>query len=487
MNRVLEGVKPERLWYHFEEISKIPRCSKNEERVREYIINFAKERGLEYRVDSVGNVVVIKPADKGYEDKPAIILQGHIDMVCEKNKETEHDFSKDPIKLKIEDGWLKAEGTTLGADNGIGVAAALAILEDKELKTGRIEALFTIDEETGLTGAFNLDPSNLTGKILINLDSEEEGAIYIGCAGGRDTALTMFVSEETPSFEERAVEIKLTGLKGGHSGLNIHEGRGNAIKMAARILFELKKSISFKIASFDAGDKHNAIPRECTTTIVLNHNAEETAKSIINSMGEKLKEEFKIVEPDFKWEINSVKLPETVCDLVSTEEIINLLMTLPHGVLMMSAAVEGLVETSTNLAVAKLEDSTFEVLCSHRSSIASAIDWVGDMHRAFGEAFGLEVKQDKGYPGWTPNPDSEVLKIARESFKRVLGYEPEVKAIHAGLECGIISEKCGGLDAISFGPTIEGAHSPDERVSLKSTEVFWNCLIELIKDIYKNA
>jgi dipeptidase D len=213
MNRVLEGVKPERLWYHFEEISKIPRCSKHEEKVREYIVNFAKEKGLKYKVDSIGNVVVIKEADEGYQDKPAVILQGHIDMVCEKNKETEHDFSKDPIKLKVDGDWLTAEGTTLGADNGIGVAAALAILEDKDLKTGRIEALFTIDEETGLTGAFNLDPSNLTGKILINLDSEEEGAIYIGCAGGRDTRYSMFVSEESPTFEETALEIKLTGLK----------------------------------------------------------------------------------------------------------------------------------------------------------------------------------------------------------------------------------------------------------------------------------
>jgi len=212
MNRVLEGVKPERLWYHFEEISKIPRCSKHEEKVREYIVNFAKEKGLKYKVDSIGNVVVIKEADEGYQDKPAVILQGHIDMVCEKNKETEHDFSKDPIKLKVDGDWLTAEGTTLGADNGIGVAAAPAILEDKDLKTGRIEALFTIDEETGLTGAFNLDPSNLTGKILINLDSEEEGAIYIGCAGGRDTRYSMFVSEESPTFEETALEIKLTGL-----------------------------------------------------------------------------------------------------------------------------------------------------------------------------------------------------------------------------------------------------------------------------------
>ncbi|BBB31722.1 dipeptidase D [Thermotomaculum hydrothermale] len=485
MNRVLEGVKPERLWYHFENIAQIPRCSKHEEAIREYIINFAKEKGLEYRVDSIGNVVVIKPADSGYENKPTVILQGHIDMVCEKNKDTEHDFSKDPIKLKVEGDWLTADGTTLGADNGIGVAAALAILEDKDFKTGRIEALFTIDEETGLTGAFNLDPSNLTGKILINLDSEEEGAIYIGCAGGRDTKFTMFVSEEAPTFEETGLEVKLTGLKGGHSGLNIHEGRGNAIKMAARILFELKKSVSYKIASFDAGDKHNAIPRECVFKIALNKNAVGLAKSIIESMAKKLQNEFKIVEPDFTYEIKDSNLPETTADFASTEEMVNLLMTIPHGVLMMSAAVEGLVETSTNLAVAKLQDDIFEVLASHRSSIASAIDWVGDMHRAIGEIFGTEVEQDEGYPGWTPNPDSEVLKLARESFKKVLGYEPEVKAIHAGLECGIISEKCGGLDAISFGPTIEGAHSPDERVSIKSTQVFWDCLVELLKDINK--
>ncbi len=483
MNRVLEGVKPERLWYHFEEISKIPRCSKHEEKVIEYIKNFAKEKGFEVKTDEVNNIVVAKPADKGYEDKPTIVLQGHVDMVCEKNKGTEHDFSKDPIKLKIEGDWLTAEGTTLGADNGLGVAAALAILEDNDLKTGRIEALFTIDEETGLTGAFNLNPSLVSGKILINLDSEEEGAIYIGCAGGRDTKYQMFVTEESPTFEMEGLEIKLTGLKGGHSGLNIHEGRGNAIKMLSRVLFELKKSVVFEIASFDAGDKHNAIPREAVAKIALNKNAVDTAKSIVESMCKKLKDEFSIVEPNFSWEVSVCDLPETVCDLASTEDIVNLLMTIPHGVLMMSAAVKGLVETSTNLAVAKLQDGVFEVLCSHRSSVASAIDWVGDMHRAIGEAFGIEIEQDKGYPGWTPNPDSEVLKIAKNSFKKVLGYEPEIKAIHAGLECGIISEKCGGLDAISFGPTIEGAHSPDERVSIKSTQVFWDCLKELIKDI----
>ncbi len=485
MSEKLKGLKPEKLWHHFEEISKIPRCSKHEEKVREYLISFAKEKGLEYKVDEVGNVVIIKKADPGFENKPAIILQGHIDMVCEKNKETEHDFEKEGIKLVVDGDWLKADGTTLGADNGIGVAAALSILEDDTLKSGRIEALFTIDEETGLTGAFNLDPSMVTGKIMLNLDSEEEGIIYIGCAGGRDTKYLLDLFEEEPTFEMSFLDLKIEGLRGGHSGLNIHEGRGNAIKLMARALYNLKKSINFYIYHFDGGDKHNAIPREVEVGIAVNAEIKEKAKELFTKFCEELKEEFKITEPKFSYSINEREKVDFICDISSTEEIINFLMSIPHGVISMSAAVPGLVETSTNLAVTKLKDGMLEVLSSHRSSVASAIDWMGDYHRALGELIGAEIEQDKGYPGWTPNPDSEVLKVAKDVFEKVLGENVDVKAIHAGLECGIIGEKCGGLDAISFGPTIEGAHSPEERVSISSTEKFYTCLKELITELNK--
>ncbi|NOZ12989.1 MAG: aminoacyl-histidine dipeptidase [Acidobacteria bacterium] len=487
MSRVTENLKPERLWYHFEEISKIPRCSKHEEKVLEYIESWAKGKGLETKRDAAGNLVVVKKADPGMENKPTIILQGHVDMVCEKNKGTVHDFSKDPLKLVIDGDWVTADGTTLGADNAIGVTAGMALLEDPDVKTGQLELLCTFDEETGLTGAFTLDPSLLTGKIMLNLDSEEEGAIYIGCAGGRDSDIELPLSEEDSTFEMEAIEVKITGLRGGHSGLNINEGRGNAVKLLGRALYSLSKSVVFNISHIDGGDKHNAIPREATATILINRNAVELAKNTLNAMGKAFQEEFKIVEPGLELVVTAVDRPETMFDLMSTDDILSALMIIPFGVLNMSAAVDGLVESSTNLAAVHSEHGSLQILCSHRSSIASAIDWQGDMHRALAEVLGADISQDEGYPGWTPNPDSPLLAIARKSFEKALGYEPEVKAIHAGLECGIIGEKCGGLDTISFGPTIEGAHSPDERVGIKSTEVFWKCLLTLVEDIYAGA
>jgi dipeptidase D len=481
---VLESYEPKKLWKFFEEISQIPRCSKHEEKIIEYLKSYAQKKGLEWKQDETGNVFIYKPASKGMENKPTVILQSHIDMVREKNKGTEHDFSKDPIKLQVDGDWLTADGTTLGSDNGIGVAATLAILDDDELKTGKIEALFTVDEETGLTGAFGLNPDYLSGKIMLNIDSEEEGAIYIGCAGGRDTNYDVALTTEMPSGETEAVELKLLGLRGGHSGLNIHEGRGNAIKLLTRALYTLSKSVKFNIASFDAGDKHNAIPREATAVILINKDAVEFAKKLYSDFCEKLKKEFSIVEPKLAYEFNATSKPEVAFDSASTAEILDLLMIIPHGVLTMSSAVEGLVETSTNLAVVKTDETSMKVLMSHRSSTASAIDWVADIHKAIAETAGIDIEQGNGYPGWTPNPDSELLTLAKKAFAKVLGKEPEVKAIHAGLECGIIGEKCGGLDTISFGPTIEGAHSPDERVGIKSTEIVWNCMLELLKEIY---
>lgn len=483
---VLESYEPKKLWKFFEEFSQIPRGSKNEGQVIEYLKAFAEKRGLEWKQDATGNVFIYKPASPGMEDKPTIILQSHMDMVCEKNKGTEHDFLKDPIKLVVDGEWLRAEGTTLGSDNGIGMAATLAILDDDELKTGKIEGLFTVDEETGLTGAFGLDASNLSGKIMLNIDSEEEGAIYIGCAGGKDTNYDMACTTEDPTGDQVAIELKILGLKGGHSGLNIHEGRGNAIKLLSRALFSLKKSVNFNIASFESGDKHNAIPREASTIILVQKNTVDFVKKLYSDFCEDLKAEFKIVEPKLTYEVLDAETPETMFDSMSTEELIDLLMIIPHGVLAMSAAVPGLVETSTNLAVVKTDETSVKILMSHRSSTASAKEWVADIHKSIAETAGIDIEQGNGYPGWTPNPDSELLKLAKKSFTKVLGKEPEVKAIHAGLECGIIGEACGGdLDTISFGPTIEGAHSPEERVGIKSTETVWNCMLELIKDIYK--
>ena len=487
MGNVLHNLKPERLWFHFEEISKIPRCSKHEEKVMDYLVDYAKKQGFEWKMDDAGNLVVIKPADPGMENKPTIVIQGHVDMVCEKNKGTQHDFMKDPIQVMIDGDWVTADGTTLGADNAIGVAAGLAVMDDKNLKTGRIELLSTFDEETGLTGAFTLDPSLLTGKIMLNLDSEEEGAIYIGCAGGRDTNMDLPLTEEEPTFEMKALELKIAGLKGGHSGLNIHEGRGNALKLMGRALYNLQKSVIFNIAGMEGGDKHNAIPREAAATLLVNQDVVPFVKERFTAFCKDLKAEFRLVEPDFTVEVNDVDVPETMFDLMSTDDIITMLVTIPHGVLAMSGAVAGLVESSTNLAAVKTEHGSLSVLCSHRSSMASAIDWIGDWHRAIADSMGADIEQGEGYPGWTPNPDSKLLQIAKGSFQKVLNSEPEVKAIHAGLECGIIGEKCGGMDTISFGPTIQGAHSPDERVGISSTEVFWNCLYQLLQDVYAKA
>lgn len=484
MSRVTQNLKPERLWRYFEEINQIPRCSKHEEKVMEYLIAYAKERNYEWKRDEAGNLMITKPADAGMEDQPTIVIQGHADMVCEKNKGTEHDFTKDPIKMVIDGDWVTADGTTLGADNAIGVAAGMALMDD-DLKTGKIELLTTFDEETGLTGAFQLDPALVSGKIMLNLDSEEEGAIYIGCAGGRDTKMELPLSEEDPTFEMVALELKIQGLKGGHSGLNIHEGRGNAVKMMGRALYELRKSVLFNLAALEGGDKHNAIPREVSAVVLVNRNAVDFISAQFKAFCEKLKAEFKHIEPDMVAEIHNADKPETMFDLMSTDDVINLLVLIPHGVLAMSAAVEGLVETSTNLAAVRTEHGGLHVLCSHRSSVASATDWVGDWHRAISESLGADIEQGEGYPGWTPNPDSNLLKTAIGSFSKVLGRDPEVKAIHAGLECGIIGEKCGGMDTISFGPTIEGAHSPDERVGIKSAEIFWSCLYQLVQDIYQ--
>jgi len=483
---VLESYEPKKLWKFFEEFSQIPRCSKHEEKIIEYLKSYAAKKGLECKQDKIGNVFIYKPASSGMENKPTIILQSHIDIVCEKNKGTEHDFSKDPLQLRIDGEWLAATGTTLGADNGIGMAATLAVLDDDELKTGKIEALFTVDEETGLTGAFGLDPSFLTGKVMLNIDSEEEGAVYIGCAGGRDSNYDMGCTTEATNFELEALELKILGLRGGHSGLNIHEGRGNAIKLLTRALYYLNKNVNLNVASFDSGDKHNAIPREAVAVILVQKGTVDFVKKLYSDFCENLKNEFSFVEPKLAYEFKLTDKPEIMFDSPSTSEMLDLLMIIPHGVLMMSSAVEGLVETSTNLAVVNTDETSVKILMSHRSSTASAIDWVADMHKAIAETAGIDLEQGNGYPGWTPNPNSELLKLAKTSFAKVLGKEPEVKAIHAGLECGIIGEACGGdLDTISFGPTIEGAHSPEERVGIKSTEIVWNCMLELLKAIYK--
>ena len=479
MTSILD-LEPKIVWKHFDEIRKIPRCSKHEEKIREYIVNFAKQHGLEYQVDKAGNVVVRKPASSGMENKPMVVLQAHMDMVCEKNKDVDHDFSKDPIKVKIEGEWVTAEGTTLGADDGIGVATALAILEDKNLKHPPIEALFTVDEETGLTGAFALEKDFLKGRTMINLDSEEFGIIYVGCAGGGDSTIKLAVKKEKVPDGMKVMHVFVKGLKGGHSGCDIHEQRGNAIKILARILWKVKKEMEIRIIDISGGDKHNAIPREAEATVAV-ENAERF-KEIVNSEAKDILEEIKPVDPDMKVEISEAKGEEGL-DKKSSYKVIDLLYALPHGVLAMSYDIPDLVETSTNLAKVRLEGDKVTVVMSSRSSTKTELQATRDRIRAIAELAGAEVEEGSTYPGWKPNLDSKILKIAKEVFKEMFGKEPEIKAIHAGLETGVIGEKFPGMDMISIGPDVRNPHTPDEKVHIGSVEKFYRYVAKILEKV----
>ncbi len=472
MDKVFEGLKPELLWKHFDEIRKIPRCSKNEGRIREYVIKFAREKGLEYEVDEVGNVLIRKKATPGHEGAPGVVLQAHLDMVCEKNSDVDFDFEKDAIRVKREDGWITADGTTLGADNGIGVAAALAVLEDDSIVHGPLEVLLTVDEETGLTGASNLKPNWLRGKYLLNLDSEDEGVFFIGCAGGRDTVFKIPVSRK--KLQGEAFEIKVSGLKGGHSGVDIHLQRGNAIRILARVLYEID---GVEIAEIHGGNKRNAIPREAEATVFA---SEDRVKKAVDKVLAEVREELKYSDPEVKIEYSPSQAGQAIAE---SKRIIDFLMSLPHGVLAMSLAMEGLVETSTNLAVIKTEDKEVEVVESSRSSINSSLDFVCKQLKALGDLAGAQTHQPPGYPGWTPNPDSELLRKMKEVYKRLFGKEPQVTAIHAGLETGIIGKNYPDMEMISFGPTIKFPHSPDEKVEIASVEKFWKLLVETLKEL----
>ena len=487
MKEAILKLKPQSLWDHFYEISQIPRCSKDETRVRQYVVEVAKRNGLSYRLDDAQNVVVKKPATPGREKAPVIVLQSHVDMVCEKNKDTEHDFSSDPIRLLKEGDWVRADGTTLGSDNGIGVAAALAVMESSDIEHGPLEFLFTMDEETGLTGATNLGNDVLEGRTLLNMDSEEDGAVYIGCAGGRDTELFYKLKTEAVPAGHKVVRVRVSGLQGGHSGLQIGEGLGNAIKLVTRFLWKTAPALGLRLAHIDGGSKHNAIPRECDAIVALPADKLAELKAEAKKFETVYQNELQLVDPGV-----TVRVDESGFDnpgkMFSTdlhERLLNVLHTIPHGVLGMSHAVEGLVETSTNLAVIKTGADAVSVLTSQRSSVNTALDNVVSIMAAAGELSGARIHHTNGYPAWQPNPDSPALKVAKKVHQKLFGAEPEVKAIHAGLECGIIGDKFPGMDMISFGPTILGAHSPDERVQVSTVEKFWDFLQAILKEAAK--
>ena len=483
MTSKLTDLNPTSLWTHFAEFLKIPHCSGNEKAIGDYIVSVAKRNQLEWQRDGVGNVVVSKPASPGMEKSPGVILQGHLDMVCEKNSDVEHDFSQDPIQAEIIDDWIQAKGTTLGADNGIGNAAALAIMEDKTLNHPPLEFLFTVEEETGLTGATQIKPDFLKGTRLLNLDSEDEGEFTIGCAGGADSLISFPLSME-PSKEDEEQKIKLTGLQGGHSGVDINLGRGNAIKLLARLLFEAGKEVPFRLGKIEGGNLRNAIPREAWATLKTKPGKSRDLKEVLEKAFDAIKTEFKVMEPDSQLQIEkSDKASSAVLTTDSQKKLVDFLFTLPHGVIAWHPEMAGLVETSTNLAVIRTTEEKAEIVCSTRSSVASALQGTRNSLVALSELAGAEIMLEEGYPGWKPNLQSDLLQKLTDVYKELFNKEPHIAAIHAGLECGIIGEKYPGMDMISFGPTIKFPHSPSEKVHIPSVESFWKFLVVLLEEL----
>lgn len=470
-------LEPRQVWRHFDEILKIPRGSGNEQAVREYVIGVARKNGLAFKQDETGNVVVAKPGTQGRQHKPIVVLQSHLDMVNEKNSDVRHDFTTDAIQPRLDGEYLKATGTTLGSDNGIGVAAALALMETTEVNHGPLEFLFTVDEETGLTGAGGLGEGMLTGRLLINLDTEEEGALYVGCAGGGGSEILLPLKEAPAPKNHAALQLKLTGLRGGHSGVDIHLQRGNANKLLARALYRVWQGgkIPFRLAGFHGGNKHNAIPREAFAVVHVPRKKREAFAQALQEQFKAIQAEYQTVEPALAFDLAPVKSRKSWSGK-TTARVLGLLHALPHGVQMMSNDIPGLVETSTNLAIVEEKKKKLRIHSSTRSSAASALQSVKDQVRAIAEAFGAEVDEVEGYPGWKPNLNSKVLAVAKQAHRELFGAEPAIKAIHAGLECGIIGEKYPGMDMVSMGPQIEFPHSPDERVRIKSVGNFYKLL-----------
>ena len=478
------ALKPAIVFHYFEEISKVPRPSKKEEKIIAYLKEFGEKHRLETCTDEIGNVLIKKPATPGNEQMKTVILQSHVDMVCEKNSDVVHDFLTDPIEIVIDGEWMKANGTTLGADNGIGVATQLAILASGDITHGPIECLFTVDEETGLSGAFALEKGFLSGDILLNLDSEDEGEVFIGCAGGIDSVAEFKYKEFPVPAGYFFFKVGVSGLKGGHSGGDIHLGRGNANKILNRFLSESALKYDLYLCEIDGGNLRNAIPREAYAVCAIPYDAKESIRVDLNIFTADMENELGIVEPDMKLTLESESPREKAIDQDTMRRLLKTLYALHHGVYAMSQDIPGLVETSTNLASVKMkEDHIIKVETSQRSSILSARNDMANTVRAAMELGGAKVSSGDGYPGWKPNPNSGILKIAEESYKRLFGVDAQVKAIHAGLECGLFLDKYPSLDMISFGPTLRDVHSPDERMEIATVDKFWRHLLDILANI----
>ena len=479
----IKKLNPERVWKHFYSLTQIPRPSKKEEKVIEFMKNFGESLGLETIVDHIGNVIIRKPASPGMENRKGVILQGHLDMVPQKNSDKVHDFEKDPIETMIDGEWVKANGTTLGADNGMGCAAAMAVLEDKSLVHGPIEALFTIDEETGMTGANHLKSGLLKGDILLNLDSEDEGELYVGCAGGVDVNVTMNYPEVDMPKGFVAYKLSVTGLKGGHSGMDINIGRANSNKILFRFLTYATHFYDLKIAEINGGSLRNAIPRESFAIVAIAEKEATKFESEVAKFEKTFKQEFSKSEPDLQMKVEKTDAPAKIMANDEMHKICKAVYACPHGVQRMSDAMPGLVETSNNLAIVKCINGKFAVHCLVRSSVDTAKE--GVMYKIGGlfNLIGAEVAYEGAYPGWKPNMDSPILKTMLKTYEKLYNKTPEIKAIHAGLECGILGAAYPNWDMISFGPTIRYPHSPDERILISSVEKFWNYMVETLKNI----
>ncbi|MFW5830605.1 MAG: aminoacyl-histidine dipeptidase [Prolixibacteraceae bacterium] len=480
----LAELTPQPLFNYFEAICQVPRPSKKEEKIRQFLLDFAAEQNLNAKQDEIGNVLIRKPAMPGREDAPTVILQTHMDMVCEKNSDKEFDFDNDAIEPYISGKWVKANGTTLGADCGIGIAAQMAVLASKAINHGPVECLITVDEETGLTGAFALKPDFMTGSVLLNLDSEDEGEIFIGCAGGIDTLAEFRYQKEKVSDNSIALEFTVTGLQGGHSGDDIHKNRGNANKILTRFLWMVIRKFDARIAKIDGGNLRNAIAREASAVITVPENQKEKLIDAFNRFAQDVKFEFEKNEPYLRLRSAETELPEFILDSTTQANLLSALFACPHGILEMSTRMEGMVETSTNLASVKMrEKSSIVVTTSQRSELESRKYMAAEMVEAVFQLAGAEVRHTDGYPGWTPNPKSNILNVTVKSYERLFGKEPLVRSIHAGLECGLFLQKYPHLDMVSFGPTIKGAHSPDERLNIKTTEKFWKHLVDVLERV----
>ncbi|PKP28728.1 MAG: cytosol nonspecific dipeptidase [Bacteroidetes bacterium HGW-Bacteroidetes-18] len=481
MNKNIRTLEPIEIWNNFADLNAVPRGSKKEERIIQFMVDYGKKLNLDTVVDHVGNVIIKKPASKGMENRKSVVLQSHLDMVHQKNSDTNFNFDKEGIKMLVDGDWVRAEGTTLGADNGIGVAAIMGILASKTVKHPALEALFTIDEETGMTGAMGLQANYLNGEILLNLDTEDDDEIDIGCAGGIDVTAENTYHEVGVPINSSGFSISVTGLKGGHSGMDIHKGLGNANKIMNRLLYETKEFI--RISEINGGSLRNAIPRESFATISVADSKKDAFIKKINKISKEIKAEQATVDPNLEIKVSEVTKPVTVMTTISQNTLLNTIYAAHNGVYRMSNDMKDLVETSNNVARVIVKDENVKIMCLTRSSVESSKFDLANALKATFEMAGYTVTLSGSYPGWKPNVNSPILKILTETYEKLFNEKADVVACHAGLECGILGANYPEMDMISFGPTIQGAHSPDEKANIKSSQKFWKFLLEILENI----